>query len=391
MIAPIKTQCHSDENKRRGLLSLYGTSLVFCTHLARRRRSLSTMKRAILPAVGACAVFTIDPIASLDSDTQSDPEAVAACEKLVSKKYAVLVTGREGLYAPWNPYNISIVHFILQGDPRSDPERCMEPSMTLPIVPMTIKAHPSSRDPLNPSNPLPWNDCYISCFFHATLRSPTLFTTEPILHTIDSDQLIKGDSLLAADVERQKRLARIKENTPSVPSTSPPATQSPIATQIVASQVVVSSSASALHATHTTAEDEHDGDDESSTSDEILHDILTHRPTSQVIVTVKFTHDLSTLDVLSDPAEYTKEVEAIVRIQEEAWPRVARAKAQATKDAIKAGADKDAAAYDNRTVNLLVERSTFKRRISRVASKVKSKSRSIARVIIRFARPARNK
>ncbi|KAJ6484464.1 hypothetical protein C8R47DRAFT_917786, partial [Mycena vitilis] len=112
---------------------------------------------------------------------------------------------------PWNQHNVSIVHFIQQGEPRSDPQKCMEPSMSLLILPATIEGHPSSRDPLKPSNPLPWNDCYISCFSHAMLRSPTLFTTEPILHMIDSEQLIRGDSLLVADVERQKYLARFKD------------------------------------------------------------------------------------------------------------------------------------------------------------------------------------
>jgi hypothetical protein len=86
-----------------------------------------------------------------------------------------------GLYAPWNPHNECIIHFILQKEPKSNPEECMESSLSVPIVPMTIEAHPSSRNPLKPTSPLPWNDCYyLSCFFFTTLGSPTSFATERI-------------------------------------------------------------------------------------------------------------------------------------------------------------------------------------------------------------------
>jgi hypothetical protein len=49
------------------------------------------MEQEILPTVGACGVFTIDPVASFDPETQKDPEAIA-CRKLVSKKYVVFIS-----------------------------------------------------------------------------------------------------------------------------------------------------------------------------------------------------------------------------------------------------------------------------------------------------------
>lgn len=49
--------------------------------------------RRILPTVGACVVFSLDPVDSLDPDVQKDVEAVAACKKLVTKKYVGLVSG----------------------------------------------------------------------------------------------------------------------------------------------------------------------------------------------------------------------------------------------------------------------------------------------------------
>ncbi|KAJ6468673.1 hypothetical protein C8R47DRAFT_948294, partial [Mycena vitilis] len=133
----------------------------------------------ILPAMGAFVVFTIDPVASLDPDVLGDPEATAACKRLVNKEYVALAE-RNGFYRPWDPYNECSLKFVLQGEPRASAKDCMEPCMSLPIEPTTNVAHPSSRVPLKPSNPLPWTDCYLSCFFAATVRSPTLFTEAPV-------------------------------------------------------------------------------------------------------------------------------------------------------------------------------------------------------------------
>ncbi|KAJ7152611.1 hypothetical protein C8R43DRAFT_842270, partial [Mycena crocata] len=121
-------------------------------------------------------VFTIDPFASVDPRILEDPETLLACKNLVNKRYAAIAAKRKGFYQPWEPYNSCTIEFILQGEPKVCAERCMEPSMSVPIVPMTNDAHPSSRVPLRFSNPLPWSDCYLSCFFGGTVRSPTLFT-----------------------------------------------------------------------------------------------------------------------------------------------------------------------------------------------------------------------
>ncbi len=70
---------------------------------------------------------------------------------------------------------------------------------------MAIEAHLSCHNPLKPSSPLPWNDCYLSCFFFATLRSPTTFTTEPIKPRWQFDREDRGRKhrFLSADVEKQ--------------------------------------------------------------------------------------------------------------------------------------------------------------------------------------------
>ncbi|KAJ7151932.1 hypothetical protein C8R46DRAFT_913407 [Mycena filopes] len=162
------------------------------------------MGREILPASGACVVFTIDPVASLDPEVQEDSEAIAACKRLESKKY-VGIADRQTLYQPWEPYNPCFVRFLLRGDPLTSEENCIEPTMSVPISPVT-GPHLSARDPIKASKPLPWNDCYVTCYSYATVRSPTELTEKPIDCEIGLEELIRLDRLLSQDVERKKDL-----------------------------------------------------------------------------------------------------------------------------------------------------------------------------------------
>lgn len=82
--------------------------------------------------------------------------------------------------------------------------------MSVPIVLMTIEARPSFRNPLKPSNPLPWKDCYISAFFGVKVRSPSFFTHDPVDCMIDLDEFTRHDEFLSEDVEQQIDLTLAK-------------------------------------------------------------------------------------------------------------------------------------------------------------------------------------
>ncbi|KAJ7129068.1 hypothetical protein C8R46DRAFT_855131, partial [Mycena filopes] len=127
----------------------------------------------ILPEIGACAVFSLDPVDSLDPDVQKDVDAVAACKRLVTKKYVGLVASRQMLFAPYARYNPCLVLFILQGEPQAIPDEFIQPSMSLPIFPMAAATHVSGRDPLKPSQRLPWDNCYVTSYRRAAVRSRT--------------------------------------------------------------------------------------------------------------------------------------------------------------------------------------------------------------------------
>ncbi|KAJ7152624.1 hypothetical protein C8R43DRAFT_1127083 [Mycena crocata] len=314
------------------------------------------MSREILPTTGACVVFTIDPLASLGPKILEDPEAIEACKELVNKRYVAFIGGRPFLYQPFEPYNECMVEFILQGEPMAVPDQFLEASMSVPILPVTIENHPSSRVPLKPSNPLPWNDCFLSPIWGATVRHPTAFTEDPIDCLLDLKELSRHDRFLGSDLTKiQNRRWEAGEEAPD--------------------NDAASTTVSSLNQDPT-------ADDFSAAM--WLDDAFVPSDSWQPMITVNFSHDLSTVKELNHPADYFKEVEAINRVYEEARCRIAEAKSRA----IKAAADMDAELYDEKTIRLLVAR-PVKGRIGRVMSRLRKTSKRIARHLICWAHPMR--
>ncbi|KAJ7129096.1 hypothetical protein C8R46DRAFT_1202499 [Mycena filopes] len=343
--------------------------------------------RQILPTVGACVVFSLDPVDSLDPDVQKDVDAVAACKKLVTKKYVGLVSDRQMLFAPYARFNPCVVLFILQGEPQAIPDEFFDPSMTLPILPTTAATHVSGRDPMKPSRPLPWNDCYLSCYHYASVRSRTTFTRDPIDYTFDIEDMVRSDLLLGRDGLKRRNVLRAREAAQAAQSPLAPADSNLQETGVQTE-------------TPTGLANDSDWIAEATTGDQLASDDAAaprgsfedpEPPLPQGATTVIFSHDLSTAEELADPADFFKEVEAVARIQNEAWPRVVAAKARATKEAMKEAERINAKAYDDHTVDLLIERTTFRSRVSRVTSKIRSKGRAIGGRILRLTRLCRNK
>ncbi|KAJ7752454.1 hypothetical protein DFH07DRAFT_960546 [Mycena maculata] len=345
------------------------------------------MSRKILPALGACAVLTIDPLASLNSETLEDAEAVAACKKLVNKQYVGIVGRREGLYQPWAPYNACSIEFLLQGEPKGFPERCIESFMSIPILPVSIEAHPSSRIPLKPSNPLPWNDCYLSTFWGARVRSPSLFTEAPIDCIFDFDEMCRHRRFLEADLARHEALCSAAAQMPETltspaNSISEPAPLSTLPRDGPSSTLTHLEPEFGRDSTRSVSLKTADIDEDGDSMEEPVNPFFSNAAEKQMI-TVNFTHDLSTVKELNDPAEFFREVEAIARIEEAARPRILAAKARA----IKAAAEIDAKAYDEPTVDLLAARP--RGRISRLVSRLKGKRKSLVRRFARWVLPGR--
>ncbi|KAJ7096628.1 hypothetical protein B0H15DRAFT_946101 [Mycena belliarum] len=344
--------------------------------------------------IGACVVLTIDPIASLDPETLEDPEAVAACKKLVSKQYVGFVRDRVGLYNPWDPYNSCLVEFLLQGEPQGHPNRFIASRMSIPILPAADEPHISSRSPLEPSTPLPWRGCYISSFWAVRVRSPTLFTEDPVDCVLDRTELKKHHRWLRADFAEQQALwkaaERARKDCRGSPDLAAPVQNLQgvkLPVQPGSSLDVVSDSQSNSPASepklHTPNLAASNGMDSMSK----IFDFLLSSPSTQPMITASFSHDLSTVKELPDPADYCREVAAIARIQEEAKPRLAKARIFAIKEAARLNAE-----YDQRTVDMLVARLPPRGplgRVSRLASKVKKHAARLVCPVLRLLRPGR--
>ncbi|KAJ7096621.1 hypothetical protein B0H15DRAFT_1019647 [Mycena belliarum] len=353
------------------------------------------MTRVILPKLGACVVLTIDPIASLDPETLEDPEAVAACKKLVSKQYVGFVRDRVGLYSPWDPYNSCVVEFLLQGEPQGYPSRFMAPRMSIPILPVAGEPHPSSRSPLKTSNPLPWPGCYVSPFWAVRVRSPTLFTEDPVDCMLDKAELMRHLEWLRDDFAEYRASVKAAEraNNDHAGSTnlSTAVGNAEDAKPSSPARGILANSADLESVLPVPEAESHTPLPAASTNvmnslDEMF-DFLSSSPNSQQAITANFSHDLSTVKELNDPADYCREVSAIARIQEEAKPRLAKARALAIKEAARLNAD-----YDERTVDMLLARFPPRgpfSRVSHLASKVKKRAAKLARPVLRLLLPAR--
>ncbi|KAJ7129090.1 hypothetical protein C8R46DRAFT_683057 [Mycena filopes] len=263
---------------------------------------------AVLPELGAWAVFTIDPIASLSEDTQQDTKAVEACKKLVNKQYVGLIVERVNLYLPWEPYNSASVRLLSQGEPQSHQE-FFEPSMSLPVLPVTTTSHPSARNPLQSSKPLPWSDCYITAFRTAEVRSRSQFTNDSVDYQVEDEEMFRQGDFLTDDIQRWKSLKRALKPVSTaagdpVEAALPSRSESSAPTPGSSRRVDVA--AAPLFA----FEDQEIRPTVPRSSEIILAEPL---PLSRPIITANFSHDLSLVPQLNDPSGYFEEVAAIFK------------------------------------------------------------------------------
>ncbi|KAK6992787.1 hypothetical protein R3P38DRAFT_3289226 [Favolaschia claudopus] len=350
--------------------------------------SEQTEIRYFLPEVGAWAVLTIDPVASLSEGAREVPEAVEACKRMVNKPYVALVEHNHALYLPWEPYNSYLLRFLQQGDPYPVPEEFIEPYMSVPVLPVTKETHISGRPPLRSSKPPPFSDCFLSISADDVVRSPSVWGSGPAPWTIDEaerDRIreLMTDDILDSQEKENAAMAAAKELEVAVvdPSTEP------LVSVAIADGAVVGTATEALSLHSPTGSDfggqpiyasskdsepydnESDSDGEGPTEDErggaqeddtepldLVELVFFNRLHEKAMTTVRFTHDLSTVTELNDPRDYYKEVEAIERIEKEAAPRIEECRSFRLQSEIQRAKETDAAVYDERTIDRLFER-----------------------------------
>ncbi|KAK7046688.1 hypothetical protein R3P38DRAFT_80201 [Favolaschia claudopus] len=259
-----------------------------------------------LPEFAMWAALTIDPVASLSAGARGVPEAVEACKQLVSKQYVALVTRHQPLYIPWAPYHTYPIHLLQQGHPPAVPEKFLEPSMSVPVLPTTQETHISGRAPVKSSEMLPWSDCFLAFSGDHAVRSSMIWPSEPPRWTVDQRENIRLDDLMFGDsfVARAKKdlLQTDKEaDCDEADSIGRPESSRSVGTGVDVVQ----------------------GDSEEDQDE----DRFWQREYSKAMTTVRITQDLSRVTELNDIADYFKEVQAIERIEKEAASRVKECRA----------------------------------------------------------------
>ncbi|KAK0474086.1 hypothetical protein IW261DRAFT_1610705 [Armillaria novae-zelandiae] len=116
----------------------------------------------VVPHFSDYIAFKLDPVASLKY--LKDLEVTQSCEGLKTTIYVACVTHLFCFPLPGMEYISVSMTLVSQGLPDGHPDRFILPDMAVPILPNNF--NPLSRPPLNPTQPLPWPDCY-----HPTLTA----------------------------------------------------------------------------------------------------------------------------------------------------------------------------------------------------------------------------
>ncbi|KAK1230003.1 hypothetical protein PQX77_006922, partial [Marasmius sp. AFHP31] len=159
-----------------------------------------------LPQRNTIVVFSIDPVTTVEH--LEDIELVEACRKLSCKKYIAMV-GMRGQPGFWlkRPYHTYEFKLVYQGLRKKDKKKCIKPEMSVPILPNT--RHPLSRQPLEPSIPLPWQDCYVSHLFGGSARCRSIMLKEKPTHIRELQSTNALQSTLLMDEDRRTQKTKL--------------------------------------------------------------------------------------------------------------------------------------------------------------------------------------
>ncbi|KAK0463762.1 uncharacterized protein EV420DRAFT_1638683 [Desarmillaria tabescens] len=133
------------------------------------------MNLQVVPPACMYFAFSIDVAATLGIYCDGgDDLMLQKLEGLKDRMYAGYCVAVEDRVDENNKFHVTNIRPVQQGltKPYSRKPRYAQPAMCIPIFPETT--HPRSREPLELSKPLPWNNCYHpTCYdFYAHLIKP---------------------------------------------------------------------------------------------------------------------------------------------------------------------------------------------------------------------------
>ncbi|KAJ7454927.1 hypothetical protein B0H11DRAFT_2200487 [Mycena galericulata] len=161
--------------------------------------NLEKMPVSLLPAPGAFVVIDIDPMATLQY--LNDPIATAAAEKMARRKYVGYVNRVIDAFDWRTPYHIYAVSLTSPTIPERCENGCTGGDMYTPVLPTVV--HPLGREPLRPSQDLPWKACSQSSSMCTVVRVPVRLEDDSAAVFISQADVIRHRRILAEDEFRR--------------------------------------------------------------------------------------------------------------------------------------------------------------------------------------------
>ncbi|KAL0574467.1 hypothetical protein V5O48_007481 [Marasmius crinis-equi] len=158
-----------------------------------------------LPNANSFVVLNLDPVATVEH--LDNPELTEACKKLDTRRYVAYVGDRcQPFFLKSEPYHSYEFFFVYQGlKPVGDSQgQQTDPSWCLPVLPNT--SHPLSREPAEPTRPLPWADCFISPFVCTEARCRTFACEEKpaSVNEFTHAERVRVGQVMDADIETHR-------------------------------------------------------------------------------------------------------------------------------------------------------------------------------------------
>ncbi|KAF9812308.1 hypothetical protein IEO21_06250 [Rhodonia placenta] len=124
---------------------------------------------AFSPPIGIYIALWLDPVGMAEELNISS--VLTAAQAMTPRKYLGYVHVVRDFPLPSRPWHRCHIRFVGEGMPEEQPEKGILPDMCTPIEPTT--AHPAGREPLHPSRPFPYPNCYQHHFIDDLVRVPT--------------------------------------------------------------------------------------------------------------------------------------------------------------------------------------------------------------------------
>jgi len=236
--------------------------------------------------------------------------------------YVGYVSRSESFLDHLAPFQSFRIHLLREGLPPQATEKCIEADMCIPVLPTTD--HPSSREPLRPSKPLPWSNCYHSSFDSTVIRVPTVYADADKAIQVPHIEIARHDQIVAED-KRRAALTRQSHQAAPLPADVPQSgrveTHSSNHGDNDSSSAISEGTDSLHYHSDTGSPANHDSAESLKDFVDTFMAIAQANRPSDTMTTVELSYNLKAVKKLEDPRHYFEEQQALVKLEEESKAR----------------------------------------------------------------------